>query len=309
MKPFLPEKFLILVVDDVPKNLQLVVEILDRSGYMTTFASGGKQALERLNKTNPDLILLDLMMPEMNGLEVCQNIKANSQYENLPIIFLTASNERDHLLQAFDHGAIDYINKPFYAPELLARVKTHLSLKQTQDELKQAYQQLEEIALLDPLTGVANRRAIATFSEEEFCRTKRYDSQFSVMVIDLDHFKQVNDTHGHQCGDDCLVLIAKTLQQNLRDTDKVGRFGGEEFIAILPETGLDQALVLAERLRHHVVHLCPKIGNHVIYLSVSIGITSYHKSDLSIDDALRRADNALYEAKAQGRNRVSSILH
>ncbi|BFM40675.1 diguanylate cyclase [Synechocystis sp. LKSZ1] len=309
MKPFQPEKFLILVVDDVPRNLQLVVEILDRAGYMTTFATGGKQALERLRASQPDLILLDLMMPEMSGLEVCERIRAEHLELNLPIIFLTASNEREHLIQAFDKGAMDYINKPFYAPELLARVKTQLLLKQAQDELKEAYQKLEDIALLDPLTGLANRRAIATFCETEFARTHRYGDEFAVMMIDLDHFKQVNDHYGHHCGDECLKLIAGVLHDSLRDTDKIGRFGGEEFVAILPKTSLDQALVLGERLRHQVVHLCPKIEQQTIYLSVSIGISSYCKSDSSMGDALRRADNALYNAKAQGRNRVCSISH
>jgi diguanylate cyclase (GGDEF)-like protein len=309
MKPFQPEKFLILVVDDVPRNLQLVVEILDRAGYMTTFATGGKQALERLKNCQPDLLLLDLMMPEMSGLEVCERIRTESLAPDLPIIFLTASNERDHLLQAFDKGAMDYINKPFYAPELLARVKTHLLLKQAQDELKEAYQQLEAIARLDPLTGLANRRAIAAFCEAEFARTHRYGDEFAVMMIDLDHFKQVNDQYGHHCGDECLKLIAQILRENLRETDRIGRFGGEEFVAILPATTLEQALILGERLRHQVVHLCPKLDNQTIYLSVSIGIASYCKSDSNMEDTLRRADNALYDAKAQGRNRVCGLSH
>ncbi|MFN9176718.1 MAG: GGDEF domain-containing protein [Synechocystis sp.] len=218
------------------------------------------------------------------------------------------SDFSDILLEAFEEGANDYVTKPVHALELLARVKTHLSLRQSQKDLKMAYQQLEQLAMLDPLTGVANRRALADCAETEFKRADRYGDVFAVMMIDLDHFKKVNDTYGHQTGDECLKLIAHTLQANLRDVDHVGRFGGEEFMVILPETNLDQALVLGERLRHQVVHLCPKINQQVVNLSISISVSVYHKADKSVQEILQRADTALYQAKSGGRNRVCSLL-
>ncbi|MGL5032780.1 MAG: diguanylate cyclase, partial [Microcystaceae cyanobacterium] len=297
----------ILVVDDVTKNLQLVMEILEQVGYSTTFAVGGKQTLERLKTVTPDLILLDLMMPGMNGLEVCEILKADPTYQNIPIIFLTASNEREHLIEAFEKGAIDYISKPFHSPELLARVKTHLMLKQAQDELQIAYDRLEKMVTIDELTNVANRRAIFAFGEQEFQRAKRYDNCFAVMMIDLDYFKKVNDTYGHYSGDECLKLVADCLKNSLRTTDLVGRFGGEEFIAILPETNLAEAIELGERLRHKIVCLCPKLEDHVVHLSASIGVTTHRRNDESLNDMFRRADKALYQAKDDGRNRVISI--
>ncbi|MEB3250440.1 MAG: diguanylate cyclase [Merismopediaceae bacterium] len=307
MIPFNPQSYLILVVDDITKNLQLVMEILEQVGYATTFAIGGRQALDRLQTLQPDLILLDLMMPEINGIEVCKILKADEKYQDIPIIFLTASNDREHLVEAFAVGATDYITKPFHAPELLARVKTHLSLKKAQDELKEAYATLEKIVTIDELTNVSNRRAIFAFGEQEFQRAKRYGSDFSVMMIDLDYFKDVNDTYGHYSGDECLRLVANTLKSSIRNTDQVGRFGGEEFITILPETKLGEAIDLGERLRHLIVCLCPKFENQVINLSVSIGVTNYHKNDETLDDVLRRADKALYSAKDQGRNRIVSL--
>lgn len=299
-----PESYLIMVVDDISQNLYILEQILNTAGYDTTFCTSGQQALDRLAVTRPDLILLDLMMPHLSGLDVCQAIRANPAHRDLPIIFITASNEQDHLLAAFEHGANDYITKPVYALELLARVKTHLSLRQSQQDLKIAYQQLERLALIDPLTDVANRRFLSDAADSEFRRADRYGSVFAAMMVDLDHFKAVNDTYGHQTGDECLKLIAQTLKKLLRDVDHIGRYGGEEFMIILPETDLDQALVLGERLRHHVVHLCPKINERVVNLSISVGISVYHKADRSIQDVLRRADNALYEAKSAGRNCV-----
>ena len=304
MKPFQPESYLILVVDDVTKNLQLVMEILEQFGYSTTFALGGQQALDRLKTLKPDLILLDLMMPGINGLEVCEILKADPRLKDIPVIFLTASDDRDHVIQAFEKGAIDYVTKPFHSPELLARVKTHLFLKQAQDELKAAYEALEQLVVIDPLTEIANRRAIFAFGEQEFQRAKRYHNCFSLMMIDLDYFKKVNDTYGHFCGDQCLKLVAKTLTQSMREVDQLGRFGGEEFTAILPETTLTDAITLAERLRESIATLCPVIDNQMMNLSISIGVTTYQKTDESVNDVFRRADKFLFQAKEQGRNKI-----
>ncbi|MEB3311321.1 MAG: diguanylate cyclase [Snowella sp.] len=301
-----PESFLILVVDDTPTNLQLVMGILEQVGYVTTFATSGKQALERLATLEPDLILLDLMMPEMSGIEVCEILQANPKYSHIPIIFLTASNEREHLVQAFEKGARDFITKPFHSAEMLARVKTHLELKRTQDELKKAYIALEELVVTDSLTGVANRRAIVSFGKAEFERGKRYQSHFSVLMIDLDYFKKINDTYGHATGDKYLKLIAEKLNNTLRKVDFFGRFGGEEFVAILPETSLPEAIEIAERLRFTINNLASHLDNFSCILSISIGVAIFQPTDESLQDILNRADQALYDAKKSGRNRVRS---
>ena len=301
---FNPGQFLILVVDDINKNLQLIGEILDDKGYDTTFATSGQQALARIETIQPDLILLDLMMPKMNGLQVCEQLKANPQYQEIPIIFLTASTETEHLLQAFAGGAVDYITKPFKVPELLARVKLHLELKHTKDQLKKALQELEKLAGTDSLTGVANRRQLTIATEKELSRVRRYGHSFSMLLLDIDHFKQVNDTYGHPVGDRVIVTMTDTIQSLLRRGDSLGRLGGEEFVVLLPHTNSDKALLVAERIRQRVAQIAITVPEATIYITVSIGVATYLESDRSIDNILKRADDALYEAKNQGRDRV-----
>jgi diguanylate cyclase (GGDEF)-like protein len=304
IRPFEPESFLILVVDDVTKNLQLVMEILEQIGYETTFATSGKKALERLETVKPDLILLDLMMPDMGGLEVCQILKSDPRYQKIPVIFLTASNEQENLIDAFEKGAVDYVTKPFHSAELLARVRTHLELKQARDDLHEAYEILESLVVVDPLTGVANRRAIDAFAKEEYERAQRYKTEFSVLMIDLDYFKNVNDLYGHYVGDECLKIVAEKLNDSLRAVDQFGRFGGEEFVAILPQTNLTEAIKVAERLRIAVNQLVPDIKDFSTSLSISIGVSAFEEKDQVLMDIFIRADKALYEAKAMGRNLV-----
>lgn len=307
MEPFNPSNFLVLVVDDLNINLQIVGAILDRQGYATTFATNGQQALERMSAAIPDLILLDLMMPEMDGFQVCENLRNYPEGREIPIIFLTASQEKKHLLQAFDRGAVDYITKPFNPPELLARVKLHLELKHTRDELKKAVAELEKLATTDSLTGIANRRSLLEIGENEFNRARRYNRNLSVLMLDVDRFKQINDTYGHAVGDEALQAITRALASALRKGDSFGRFGGEEFLAFLPETNLDYAVEVADRIRITIAELCIFARKKSVSMTVSIGVTEYYESDLNIDDTIRRADDALYDAKHRGRNLVVAI--
>lgn len=304
MKAFIPENFLILIVDDINQNLQVIGSMLDQVGYATTFALSGQQALDRLTKTKPDMILLDLMMPDLNGLQVCRILKDDPTYKDIPIIFLTASQEHRHLLQAFEVGAVDYVTKPFNAPELLARVRTHLELKHTKDQLKESLMELEQIATTDPLTGVPNRRYLLAFAEKEISRARRYKCDLSLLIMDIDHFKQVNDTYGHAIGDDVLKLVAQTTVKGLRKEDCFGRFGGEEFVILLPHTETRFALEAAQRIRQTIADLSFTVAGKQLSISVSIGIASYQPSDCNLDALLKRADDALFEAKRRGRNRV-----
>ncbi|GAA6617846.1 diguanylate cyclase [Scytonema sp. NUACC26] len=315
MTMFFPEDCLILVVDDVSKNLQVIVEMLQNVGYETTFASSGQQALERARAAKPDLILLDLMMLEMNGLEVCEKLKADLDLTDIPIIFLTASTEQEDLLQAFEKGAIDYVTKPFHAAELLARVRTHLELKLAREQLKKLLheqkvliQELERLATTDPLTKVFNRRHLLILAEQELKRSLRYNIVFSVLMLDIDRFKQINDTYGHAVGDRVLTVMAQVSLNCLRTVDFYGRFGGEEFVAFLPETDIDEAIIVADRIRENLEKTGILAQEQQIFITVSIGVASYHLRDDSVDAMLQRADKALYRAKNQGRNRVIADL-
>ncbi|MEA5500645.1 MAG: diguanylate cyclase [Limnoraphis robusta] len=310
---FNPDKFLILVVDDITLNLQVLADMLEQVGYEVTFATNGQQALERAKLAQPDLILLDLMMPIMSGLEVCKQLKADAKFCEIPIIFLTASEEREHLLEAFHQGAVDYITKPFYPPELLARVRVHLELKYTQDQLKKTAAALEKLAITDPLTGIFNRRHLISIAETEFQGAIDYNRLFSIVMLDIDLFKKINDTYGHIVGDRVLKTMTQEVQSLLRKRDSFGRLGGEEFAIVLPDANLKTALKIAERLRQAIADLSIPISNSnsdlnlEIKITISLGVTTYHVDDEKLDDLWIRSDNALYKAKAQGRNQVCSI--
>lgn len=301
--PFRPEDFLVLVVDDVRQNLKVVGTMLDQVGYQTTFSTSGYQALERVEMACPDLIILDLMMPGISGLDVCQTLMSNPKYREIPVIFLTASHRQDHLLKAFEVGAVDYVTKPFNAAELLARVRTHLELKHTRDQLRRALTELQRMATTDFLTGTLNRWRFFEAVQQEFERSRRYGKEFALLMIDIDRFKQINDTHGHLVGDEVLKRLAAAIQQSLRQVDYFGRYGGEEFSVLLPETELEQAQQVGDRLRSLVSSLEILVDEQVTSITVSIGITTYDPKDVNIDAVFERADQALYQAKRTGRNR------
>lgn len=309
---FNPQNFLVLVVDDTRQNLHFVTEVLEQAGYRTVTARNGQQAINSVKTYSPDLILLDLIMPIMSGLKACEILKKNEHSSEIPVIFLTASNEENHLVEAFQAGAVDYLTKPFKTPELLARVRTHLELKASREALKRnleeltkAYQEIEKLANTDPLTGIANRRYLFEELEGELIRSKRFNHPFSVLVLDIDHFKKINDTYGHDVGDEVIKGLVDTLNQSLREVDCLGRLGGEEFVIILPETSTEGALLVAERLRRLVSGFTLDYKQkEIISITVSIGISSYCKEDLCVETILKRADEALYKAKQEGRDRI-----
>ncbi|GCL53670.1 two-component response regulator [Microcystis aeruginosa NIES-3806] len=305
MIKFRPQDCLVLVVDDVSKNLGLAVEILDSAGYETACASSFQQAIERVKTANPDLILLDLIMPKKRGLELCRRLKSDNLYAHIPIIFVTDSKEKEDIINAFNSGALDYITKPFHSWELLARVKIHLELKKTQEELKNINSQLEKLVRTDSLTGVNNRREILALGEKEWQRCHRYHRYFSVLVIDIDHFKHINDTFGHVLGDKTLITIAGAIKNCLRQVDSFGRFGGEEFVAILPETNLEDAGTLARRICQVINKLNIEIDRQKVRVTASIGVATFSPQDNNLETVIERADRAMFAAKNQGRNRVS----
>lgn len=457
-----PEECLLLIVDDNPSNLKVLRGLLSPVGYKLTFAMGGRQALERVKTAKPDLILLDLMMPDLDGFEVCDVLKKDGEFKDIPIIFLTASQDIDHLLQAFEKGAIDYLTKPFHPPELLARVKTHLELKHLREQsqrqaekelilvkiiqgihyslnleeilnttvasiqglldasqvmicrcvsedrgevlaiadstdaetlkmgeiltikplkpleinragepdqkgvksqlsvpiyqqdrvwgvlivdrhrvsqgwnsgeyqmlvqiieqiaiaiqqsqlyhaLQEANQELERLVNVDALTQVANRRYFDEYLEQEWRRLQREGLPLSLIICDIDYFKQYNDTYGHLIGDRCLEQVAQALSSTLkRPADLIARYGGEEFAAILPNTPLQGAVTVAEQMQEAIANLqIPHIGTGLSepIVSISLGIACTTPTvNIPLIRLLDLADRALYQAKHKGRNQYA----
>ncbi len=296
-----PPKETILIVDDTPTNIQILAQALMRT-YAIKVAVSGAAALEIvMGEQKPDLILLDIMMPGMDGYEVCRRIKQDPSSWDIPIIFVTAKGDVADQKRGFDLGAVDYIAKPFEIPLVLARINVHLRLKRKSEIL-------ERLALLDGLTHIPNRRALEDALSREYGRSQRNGTPLSLLMIDVDHFKAFNDHYGHGVGDDCLRAIAHSLESALqRPADFVGRYGGEEFVVILPDCDKDGALVVAQNIRSqiaslHIPHAYSATAPHV---TVSIGLKTFQcEQDKTNAELLHDVDAALYHAKEQGRDRV-----
>jgi diguanylate cyclase (GGDEF)-like protein len=294
------DKPLILVVDDSQVNIRFCRKILGKNGYNTDSCKSGEEAIEYLDKNSPDLILLDIVMPGIDGFEFCEHMKNMPKMADIPVIFLSAMDDEASIIKGFKCGGVDYITKPFRIQEMLARTRTHIDLKKTKEQLLM-------MATTDVLTGLSNRRFFMERLSNEFERVKRYESLYTILMIDLDFFKKINDTLGHKAGDTVLMKTSEILQSGLRCTDIIGRIGGEEFAAILPETELQQGLQIAERLRKAVEQLPLEVEGNKINLTISLGTSQSNITDKEMDNALIRADSALYDAKRAGRNRVCSI--
>ena len=417
----------ILIVDDVPDNIKVVATILKKSDYKLFFATSGTGVLEKVQTTRFDLILLDVMMPEMDGFETCRRLKDSPDLKDIPVIFLTARNKTEDIVKGFQLGAVDYVTKPFHGAELLARVSTHLELKYAEQALRESNTKLEEaqrlaglgwyefrvqenffritpefvemlklpseivslsyykafkkclasvysedrqyfrnhyldlswkqnsmefrvvgtdgiihylytearrefdkqgrlagsfgilheisarkrleeklrrLATTDALTGAANRRYFFEIARREMKRSHRNMMPLSVLMLDIDHFKQLNDSYGHHIGDLALAEVVRVCQASIRVSDLVARMGGEEFAVLLPETGTVQAQLLAERLRRSIAEISLETSQGRVTFTTSIGLAEFVKTDPSLENSLKRADRALYRAKESGRNRV-----
>ena len=258
----------ILIVDDNPTNIVMLSKPLSAVGYNVLSANDGFQAVTMATEQMPDLILLDVMMPKRDGLEVCRLLKAQETTASIPIIFVTGESESDKIVSAFAAGGVDYTTKPFRIDEVLARVSVHLSLQRAEREAAERTAELELMTAqlaekniqltqqnrIDPLTKILNRGAWEESSQIEHQRSQRCGHTYCIVMIDVDHFKLFNDTQGHSAGDDCLQQIASAIASECRSTDLVGRYGGEEFVLLLPETEADGA-TLAERVRRTIWQL------------------------------------------------------
>ncbi|PWC46670.1 diguanylate cyclase [Azospirillum sp. TSA6c] len=290
----------ILVVDDIPSNVHVLSRIL-KDDYDIYFATDGEKALDLVQARMPDLVLLDIMMPGMDGFEVCRRIKADPAIHDIPVIFISAKSEVEDETRGLEVGAIDFITKPISPPIVKARVRNHLLLKRQTDLLR-------SLSFLDGLTGIANRRRFDDAMAREWRRCARSNLPLSLIILDVDHFKAYNDHYGHQAGDECLRMVAELLSDRAkRPSDLVARYGGEEFVCLLPETDGPGAVRVAEGFRTGVAECrIPHAQSPVIpYVTISLGVaTVIPSADGSPEQLAEMADQLLYRAKRTGRNRV-----
>jgi diguanylate cyclase (GGDEF)-like protein len=288
----------VLVIEDHPDQRDLLAIVLQREGYRVITAANGVEALERLETENVQIALSDIMMPKMDGFELIKRMRGNPALKSIYLILITARIQEGDRVRGLDLGADDYITKPFSFSELLARIRVGSRVVQYQ-------QHLEYQTQVDSLTSLFNRRAFEKKIQEEFERSKRYHSSLSVLILDIDNFKTINDTYGHHGGDAALVKISETFREKTRQSDFPARYGGEEFVLVLPETDQDNALQVAGKV-HESIRTCT-FGTiaRPFALTVSIGVSSTSARYYSdwrelVDDA----DKALYLAKNSGKDRI-----
>jgi len=302
----------ILVVDDHEDNIELLRARLEARGYEVEGANDGQAALDAVRRVCPDLILLDVMMPKMDGIEVVRRLKANAELPFIPVIMQTALDSTENKVEGLDAGADDYITKPINFAELEARVNSLLRIKALQTDLAARERELSElndrlrlISLTDGLTEVENRRSLELHLHEMWQHSMRLHEPIALIICDIDKFKAVNDNYGHQAGDSVLKEFAQLLKSEAREIDRVGRYGGEEFLLILSGTVLDAAVTFAERLREKVEGHTFSYAGGTLRRTMSCGVAAAPHPRVKDQEALlRAADDALYVAKETGRNRV-----
>lgn len=302
----------ILVVDDCPVNLKIINKLLGDE-YEVMLAGDGRTAIQLATSYIPDLILLDILMPEMDGYAVCRCIKNQEATAEIPIIFITVVSESNSIVKGFEAGAQDYIIKPFGSEELRARIKTHLELKKSKEEVKAYARQLEEknlelnkalikleiAATKDYLTDLPNRRYMMQRFEEEVARLRDTPGEMALILADVDEFKRINDQYGHVCGDQSLKAIADAMLASTSKTDIVSRWGGDEFLILLPDTDMTRARAVAAKILETVGKAPVRDKGREIPVTITLGVTVYDPN-LDIDGNVRMADEDLYARKRLG---------
>jgi diguanylate cyclase (GGDEF)-like protein len=299
--------FSLLIVDDAASVRQEVRRLAARLDVFGTCreAENGIEAYKRALESAPDLILCDLVMPSVDGLKFLSMVRAREELRDIPVILVTGKTDVETKIRGLELGASDYVTKPFDGGELLARMKVQLKIKALQDELRCSNELLRELSSTDALTRLFNRRHFMAVLGCEFDRTDRYGTPLSLVMLDIDHFKRLNDSYGHQVGDEALQGLGQLILAAVRSTDIAARYGGEEFCLLLPETDLDGAAEFAHRLRFAVEDKVLPVGGQEVAMTVSLGVAACpHPAVESGDDLIRLADDALYRAKRAGRNRV-----
>lgn len=296
---------ILIAEDDVTSRL-ILENMLTKWGYDVISATDGNDAWKKLQEEDsPKLVILDWMMPGLEGVEICRKIRENSKKEDqyTYITLLTAKESKENIVTGMDAGADDYITKPFDMHELRVRVRAGQRIVQLQSELLEAKKTLEIQSRTDPLTGVLNRRAILTQIENELSRAKRNNAHISISLLDLDHFKKINDNFGHLAGDAVLRECMHRVGETIRAYDAIGRFGGEEFIIVLPGSKQTDAFTIAERIRLKINEKNVNVDGTSIPFTVSQGLATCNGKS-TVDELIAMADQALYRAKEKGRDRV-----
>lgn len=304
----------ILVVEDSRVQLDRLSELLSREGYRVISATAGGEAVKKAAAEAPDLVLLDLVLPDMDGLEVLRIMKAAAGDRFLPIILLSVRSDLDSRVAGLRVGADDFLAKPFADAEVLARTTAMLRIRQLQDQLREAKVLMEKLSIEDGLTRLYNHRHFQDELKREFARAERYNDPLSLIMMDLDHFKDVNDRHGHPFGDQVLREAAALVRGSVRDHDVCARYGGEEFAVLVPRTMMTGALAVAERIHRGMnqkvfggqpPQAAGEAGSVAVRVTASFGIASYPARDItSAEMLIRFADEALYRAKREGRNAI-----
>ena len=297
----------VLVVDDDPLSRKILEQVLVSAGFEVESAADGQEALGKVRQHRPDVVVTDWQMPVMDGLTLCRILKATEETRFTHVVMLSSRGEVEAKVTGLEHGADDYVVKPVEPVELQARVRVGLRLQKALSELAAKNEILEKLALTDALTGLANRRAFGEALEAELARVGRHGRPASLLFLDLDHFKAVNDSHGHAVGDEVLEGVSLVLKRACRRGDLAARIGGEEFAVLLPATGRIPAALVAERIRR-TVELHPIGRSALVPVTVSVGVASTEglPGVPGADELVRQADAGLYRAKAEGRNRVSA---
>ncbi|MGB9497422.1 MAG: diguanylate cyclase [Dissulfuribacterales bacterium] len=295
----------ILIVDDSRLIAHVAKTILTKQGHEVILAQDGLAGLQAAKSEHPDLILLDLIMPVMDGYQVCQGLKEEDSTKEIPIIMLTSKAEPADKVKGLELGALDYVVKPFDEGELIARVNIQLRLKQLYEALQEKNRQLRELANRDGLTGLYNHRYFHEQLSKDFLRARRYHESLSCILLDIDYFKKFNDTYGHQTGDIVLSTLGQVIRDSIRDSDFAARYGGEEFALVLYHADRPTAVNVAERLRQMVEHCEVRDKDHVLHVTISLGVATFpHEQISNPRQIVECADKALYKAKENGRNRV-----
>jgi two-component system, cell cycle response regulator len=299
----------ILLVDDEPTQRLIVARLLKRAGYEVDTAGNGVEAMAKLGSGDFQLMITDWEMPEMDGIALCRALRKSEIQSYTYTILLTARDSIENVVAGLQAGADDYLTKPVIEPELIARLNTGKRIVTLERSLRAANEENRRISITDPLTGAYNRRYLMEQLPREIDRSSRYGRELAVIMCDVDHFKRINDTHGHLVGDEVLKWFVNRLQEHVRSADWVARYGGEEFVVVLPETNVRNAAVAAENLRQRIASSrCTLPGVTDLEVSASFGVSGWQGTAIqgaTLDQLIARCDAGIYASKAGGRNRVT----